>query len=106
MSCGALHTCALLDDGSTKCWGNNFVGELGDTTTQSSKTPVAVAGLTGATLGFYRSATLRGPRVRTEAVKVATWCWQCRKKLSITRRYTTPWRIGEVFDYPESLVRV
>ena len=29
ISAGAEHTCARLDDGTTKCWGYNFSGQLG-----------------------------------------------------------------------------
>ena len=34
IACGYEHTCAVLDDGSVKCWGDNPAGQLGqgDTT--------------------------------------------------------------------------
>ena len=39
---GESHTCALLDDGSIKCWGENTNGQLGDGTTTNRQAPVSV----------------------------------------------------------------
>ena len=40
---GKFHTCAILDDNSTKCWGNNFEGQLGiGSTTNDFQTPQQV----------------------------------------------------------------
>ena len=46
---GAGHACALLTDGTAKCWGANQTSQLGDGTTTQQPTPVAVAGVTDAT---------------------------------------------------------
>jgi alpha-tubulin suppressor-like RCC1 family protein len=29
VSAGSSHTCAVLDDGTARCWGYNFYGQLG-----------------------------------------------------------------------------
>jgi alpha-tubulin suppressor-like RCC1 family protein len=42
ISAGAGHTCALAENYSAVCWGNNDSGQLGDGTFQASATPVAV----------------------------------------------------------------
>jgi len=43
-----LHSCARRAGGSVVCWGYNYSGELGDGTTTSRLTPVAVSGLSDA----------------------------------------------------------
>ena len=47
LALGEFHSCALLDDGTVKCWGANPFGQLtvDPTTLASSATPVAASGL-------------------------------------------------------------
>ena len=51
LAAGEAHTCAILDDGSIYCWGNNGYGRLGndDSNEGNSGTPVAVSMPTGRT---------------------------------------------------------
>ncbi|MCV6636306.1 choice-of-anchor D domain-containing protein [Candidatus Albibeggiatoa sp. nov. NOAA] len=39
---GSQHSCALLDSGTVKCWGQNTYGAIGDNSTSNSNTPVSV----------------------------------------------------------------
>jgi alpha-tubulin suppressor-like RCC1 family protein len=47
ISAGGWNTCALLDDATLRCWGDNGYGQVGDGTQVARLTPVAVSGLTG-----------------------------------------------------------
>ena len=39
---GRNHTCAILSDGSVKCWGANQYGQLGISTTANANTPTTI----------------------------------------------------------------
>lgn len=70
ISAGLLHSCALLTDGTAKCWGWNFHGQLGDGTTVTRLTPVTVSGLADGVAigaGAVHTCALR------EANGVACW---------------------------------
>jgi hypothetical protein len=61
ISSGFSHSCALLSDGTAKCWGDNTFGQLSNGSKVSSSTPVVVSGLSGATVisaGFARTCAL------------------------------------------------
>src|SRR5204863_383704 len=58
---GSTHSCAVLANGTAKCWGANISGELGDGTTAEAHTPVVVSGLTNAvaiSVGWMYSCAL------------------------------------------------
>src|SRR5262249_45580950 len=45
---GSYHACALISDGTVRCWGANYKGQVGDGTTQDRLTPVVAKGVTNA----------------------------------------------------------
>ncbi|MEM0243336.1 MAG: DUF2341 domain-containing protein [Candidatus Aenigmatarchaeota archaeon] len=60
-SAGSYHTCALLSNGTVRCWGWNDNGQLGDGTTKSRYTPVTVVNLNDAVAiaaGSYHTCAL------------------------------------------------
>lgn len=75
ISAGQEHTCALLQNGTVKCWGSNHVGQLGDPVFYSGKTPVDVTGIASVT-------AISAGRVHTCAVIAtgAAKCWGANSK--------------------------
>lgn len=49
VSVGDTHTCTLMSDGQTKCWGDNTYGQLGNGSTTASPSPILVTGISNAT---------------------------------------------------------
>lgn len=45
---GGFHSCALLGSGAVNCWGNGSLGQLGNSSTTQSGTPVAVVNMNDA----------------------------------------------------------
>src|SRR3989442_1565418 len=66
---GGLHTCAVTIAGFAYCWGNNVLGQLGDSTTVQRATPTSVAG--GLSFGQV-SARIHTCGVTTGNV---VYCW-------------------------------
>jgi alpha-tubulin suppressor-like RCC1 family protein/subtilisin family serine protease len=61
LSVGGHHACAVLADGTIRCWGANDSGQLGDGTTTDANEPVAVPGITTAvrvSVGYDFSCSL------------------------------------------------
>ena len=50
VSVSSSHTCAIMSDGTAKCWGDNSYGKLGDGTTSSKSYPTAVSGLSSVSM--------------------------------------------------------
>lgn len=67
---GSTHSCALLEGGGIRCWGDNGNGQLGNDSRTSSSTAVAVAGITDA-VALVTGSTHTCALLATGVVK----CW-------------------------------
>jgi alpha-tubulin suppressor-like RCC1 family protein/putative cell wall-binding protein len=72
ISAGEHHSCAVLSDGTARCWGSGFHGRLGDGTTTNSSTPVLVSGLTGVSVAQISAGPIHTCAVLTDGT---ARCW-------------------------------
>ena len=72
ISAGVDSTCAITNTGAVKCWGGNFYGVLGDSTTTHSNEPVEVNHSTG-----MRAVAISTPGYGACAIfeNGSVYCW-------------------------------
>jgi alpha-tubulin suppressor-like RCC1 family protein len=68
IAAGYDFACAIIDDGTVRCWGDNYFGQLGNGTFQPSTTPAVVSSLSG--LSSDRNALAATCGVPMEGMKV------------------------------------
>jgi len=69
LAAGRYHTCGLTSADAAYCWGADFDGQLGNGSTSSSATPVAVVG------GFRFSALVADDHTCGITTTGALYCW-------------------------------
>lgn len=76
VSAGSSHTCALYANGQVRCWGDNYIGQLGDGTRVASHTPVVARGVTDARLLTAGGALLLAQGITCIVSALdQIWCW-------------------------------
>jgi len=71
MATGDYHTCVLTIAGAMKCWGYNYFGQLGDSSTTQHNMPADVAGLSTGVIAIEAGNGDTCALISTGAVK----CW-------------------------------
>ena len=96
ISAGSLHACAVLINGTVKCWGDNPVGALGDNSMISRNNPDFVDNITGGVVaiagGSYHTCAL------FSSGDVKCWGWNGTGQLgdNSTDNRLTPVSVGNL----------
>jgi len=106
IAAGGRHTCALLDSGQVKCWGDNEVGQLGlgDTNPRGDEPGEMNDALRAVDLGAGRTATAIGAGGRHSCAVlddggVKCWGWNNAGQLGVgdnRNRGDEPCEMGEL----------
>ncbi len=79
IAAGSLHTCAILDDGSVRCWGFGASGQLGyGNTTNVGDTAASTPDNVGpVNLGGHKATAIAAGSLHTCAIvdDGSLWCW-------------------------------
>lgn len=70
IAAGSDHTCAVISDGTARCWGINAFGRVGDGTESVATVPKTVSGLSDViaiSSGEYHACAVLSDR--------SAWCW-------------------------------
>jgi alpha-tubulin suppressor-like RCC1 family protein len=69
VAAGYAHTCAIKDDGSLWCWGDNNFGQIGDGTKKNKYSPVKIieSGVVSVAAGGAHTCAIKKDR--------SLWCW-------------------------------
>lgn len=95
------HTCAILADSRTECWGYNLYGQLGDGTQESRTTSVEVSG------GYpFQSIAVGGAFACAMTAPAETYCWGNNEFHQLGRTDLTEDCGREGFNIPCSTVPV
>jgi alpha-tubulin suppressor-like RCC1 family protein len=69
VAAGGYHTCAIKEDGSLWCWGDNEEGQIGDGTWEDKKSPVKIieSGVVSVAAGGFHTCAIKEDG--------SLWCW-------------------------------
>ena len=71
LTVAAYHNCVIMDTGGVKCWGSNYIGQLGNGTLYSSSIPLDIANLDGPVVALALPGAGSCALTNSGAVK----CW-------------------------------